>query len=108
MISRLRSLQIPLAVLLFLACVPFGAHAQNLVNYGILPLVFEDPGDWADIRRDDVLRFDRLRSILPSGRHVTVRNLNRDRTYRLVCHLSPRQLQMVLAGGLINAIRDNR
>ncbi|WP_419655519.1 AcnA2: aconitate hydratase (aconitase) [Desulfosarcina variabilis str. Montpellier] len=82
-------------------------HAQNLVNYGILPLVFEDPEDWSDIHQDDVLRFDRLRSVLSSIRHLEVHNLNRDRTYRLVHHLSRRQLQMVVSGGLINVIRNN-
>lgn len=82
-------------------------HAQNLVNYGILPLVLDDPEDWSDIHHEDVLRFDRLRSVLASSRHLDVHNLNRDRTYRLVHHLSRRQLQMVVSGGLINVIRNN-
>ena len=81
-------------------------HAQNLVNYGILPLTFEDPGDWEDIRREDVLRLENLRSVLPSGRRLEARNLTRDRTYRLVHRLSDRQLKVALAGGLINAIRQ--
>ena len=80
-------------------------HAQNLANYGILPLVFDDPGDWADIHLNDVLRIDNLRSVLSSSRQLEVRNLTRKRNYRLVHHLSERQLKMVLAGGLINAIR---
>jgi len=82
-------------------------HAQNLVNYGILPLVFETPEDRADIGRDDVLRFEGLRSALSSGRSIEVRNLSRDRTCRLVHDLSPRQVQMVLDGGLINTIRNS-
>jgi aconitate hydratase len=83
-------------------------HAQNLVNFGILPLIFEKPVDWEDISQDDVLRMENLRTVLPSGRRVEVRNLTRNRSYRLIHQLSGRQLKMVMAGGLINAIRQGR
>jgi aconitate hydratase len=82
-------------------------HAQNLANFGILPLTFEDPADWNDIQQDDVLRLDNLQTILSLGRRLDARNLTRDRTYRLNHILSERQLKMVLAGGLINAIRKD-
>jgi aconitate hydratase len=83
-------------------------HAQNLVNFGILPLIFEKPGDWEDIRQDDVLRLENLRPVLPSGRRIEVRNLTRNRSYRAIHQLSGRQLKIVMAGGLINAIRQGR
>jgi aconitate hydratase len=83
-------------------------HAQNLVNYGILPLIFDEPADFEDIRQDDVLRMDNLRTVFLSGRGLEVRNLTRTRTYRLSHRLSARQLKMVMAGGLINAIRQGR
>jgi aconitate hydratase len=83
-------------------------HAQNLVNFGILPLIFEQPIDWEDIRQDDVLRLENLRTVLPSGRRVEVRNLTRSRSYRVNYQLSGRQLKMVMAGGLINAIRQGQ
>jgi aconitate hydratase len=83
-------------------------HAQNLVNYGILPLIFDEPADFEDIRQDDVLRMDNLRTVFLSGRWLEVRNLTRTRTYRLSHRLSARQLKMVMAGGLINAIRQGR
>jgi aconitate hydratase len=83
-------------------------HAQNLVNYGILPLIFDEPADFEDIRQDDVLRMDNLRTVFLSGRGLEVRNLTRTRTYRLTHRLSARQLKMVMAGGLINAIRQSR
>jgi aconitate hydratase len=83
-------------------------HAQNLVNFGILPLIFEKLVDWEDIRQNDVLRLEHLRTVLPSGRRVEVRNLTRNRSYRVIHQLSGRQLKMVMAGGLINAIRQGR
>jgi aconitate hydratase len=78
-----------------------------LANYGILPLTFEDSADWNDIQQDDVLRLDNLQTVLSLGRRLDARNLTRDRTYRLNHILSERQLKMVLAGGLINAIRKD-
>ena len=83
-------------------------HAQNLANFGILPLIFDKPADWEDIRQDDVLRLENLRTVLPSGQRVEVRNLTRNRSYRVTFRLSGRQLKMVMAGGLISAIRQGR
>jgi aconitate hydratase len=83
-------------------------HAQNLVNFGILPLTFENPADWGDINQNDVLRLENLRTVLQSGRRIEVRNLTRSRSYRVIHQLSGRQLTMALAGGLINAIRQGR
>jgi aconitate hydratase len=83
-------------------------HAQNLVNFGILPLTFENPADWGDINQNDVLRLENLRTVLQSGRRIEVRNLTRSRSYRVIHQLSGKQLTMALAGGLINAIRQGR
>lgn len=83
-------------------------HAQNLANFGILPLIFDKPADWEDIRQDDELRLENLRTVLPSGQRVEVRNLTRNRSYRVTFRLSGRQLKMVMAGGLISAIRQGR
>ena len=55
-------------------------HAQNLVNFGIQPLTFENPADWEDIHQDDVLKLENLRTVLPSGRLLEVRNLTRNRS----------------------------
>jgi len=81
-------------------------HARNLANFGILALSFESPGDWDAIHPGDVLRLDDLQKTLKSGRRVRVENLTRGSVYTLVHRLSARQLEMVLAGGLINAIRQ--
>lgn len=81
-------------------------HAQNLVNFGILPLTFVNPGDWEEIRQDDVLRLEGLHSTLLSNHRLNASNLTRNCTYRLVHDLSGRQLKILLAGGVINATRN--
>jgi aconitate hydratase len=81
-------------------------HAQNLVNFGILPLTFEKPGDWEAIQPGDMLLLDNLRKTLQAGRKLQLQNTTRSQSYPLVHVLSGRQLRMVMAGGLINVIRQ--
>jgi aconitate hydratase len=77
-------------------------HWQNLVNFGVLPLEFEVESDHEGIERDDVLVFDDLHDRLRSkDRVLTAQNATRKETYRLRHRLSPRQVEMVVKGGLI-------
>ena len=81
-------------------------HAQNLVNFGILPLTFADPQDWQRIEPQDVLVLDNLRAGLQNGHQLSILNRTRHQSYPLTHALSERQLQVLLAGGLINFIRQ--
>ena len=81
-------------------------HSQNLVNFGILPLTFQDPGDWERIRLGDNLALTDLRASLQSGSKLRIRNTTRQQDYPVQHSLSGRQLNVLLAGGLINAIRN--
>jgi aconitate hydratase len=80
-------------------------HAQNLVNFGILPLTFDDPQDWERIDQEDTLILDNLIADLQTGRQVRIRNRTKNQVYTLIYTLSGRQLRVLLVGGLINAIR---
>jgi aconitate hydratase len=80
-------------------------HGQNLVNFGVLPLLFSDPADHEAIEPGDVLRLEGLRAALPAGRELEVVNATRGTTVRVRHELSPRQVSIVLAGGLINEFR---
>src|SRR5436305_6310747 len=77
-------------------------HWQNLVNFGILPLEFADPADYDRVEQDDVLVLDDLREVLnDDGRPVVAGNITKGERYELTHHLSPRQVDVILAGGLI-------
>ena len=80
-------------------------HWQNLINFGILPLEFTDAGDHGRIREGDELEARGLRAALGEDREIVVRNLTRDETYRLRHRLSPRQRELVAAGGQIPLLR---
>jgi len=74
-------------------------HWQNLANFGILALQFDNAGDYDSIERGDVLRLDGLRDQLAAGKPVTASHDGRD--LPLTHQLSERQVDMVLAGGRI-------
>ena len=81
-------------------------HKANLINSGILPLVFADPTDYDDIEQGDVLVLPNVRREIASGSDVTMLNKTKNRTYRLSCECSARQREMLLYGGLINMIKE--
>jgi aconitate hydratase len=81
-------------------------HWQNLANFGILALEFEDPADYDRIAQDDVLRFDGLRDALDDGSPLIAHNQTQDVDIKLCHRLSPRQVEAVLAGGVIPLLAD--
>ncbi|MGH3309641.1 MAG: aconitate hydratase, partial [Streptomyces sp.] len=88
-------------------------HWQNLVNFGVLPLEFEDGGDWERIEPGDTLRLDGLHDALtgeagspgslPEGT-LRLRNVTRDEEYAVRHRLSARQREAVTGGGVIPAL----
>jgi aconitate hydratase len=81
-------------------------HEQNLVNFGIAPLHFADESDRDRISQDDVLEIPRLREDIESGEEVEVRNTSDGESFTVRHELSPRQVEILLAGGLINWFRE--
>ena len=78
-------------------------HRQNLVNYGILPLTLVNAADYDRLKKDDVLRIDKLRGALKSGEDVT---LDCRGPLRARHGLTSSQIDVILAGGLINWRRN--
>ena len=76
-------------------------HRANLINWGIAPLEFDDPADYDRVERDDTLRFEALRSALAEGRSVTVIDARSGRRFQVRCVLTPRERDILVAGGLL-------
>ncbi len=76
-------------------------HKANLVNFGILPLVFRDPGDYEKIDQGDELEFRNVRETLLEGRALVVMVRNKGIDIELECSLQKRFLNIVLEGGLL-------
>lgn len=78
-------------------------HWQNLVNFGVLPLTFADPADYDGLEIGDVVEIADVAGTLKAGKAVTARV--RGREIALRHDLSDRQIEVLLAGGVINWLR---
>jgi aconitate hydratase len=76
-------------------------HRANLINWGLPPLEFTNPADYDTIERDDRLRFRGLRSGLATGAPVEVVNERTGARFSVRCLLTPRERDILLAGGLL-------
>jgi aconitate hydratase len=76
-------------------------HRANLINWGLAPLEFDNPADYEAIQRDDMLRFDGLRDSLLVGSKIAVTNERTGKIFHTRCVLTPRERDILLAGGLL-------
>ncbi len=77
-------------------------HRDNLINNGILPLVFSAGSDYDDIQQGDVLYLENLLDAIENAPTVSVLNRRSGNRYQAALNLSPRDRQLLLAGGTIN------
>ncbi|MGD0766202.1 MAG: aconitate hydratase [Dehalococcoidia bacterium] len=80
-------------------------HWSNLVNFGILPLVFVDEGDYERVAQGDELEIAGVRASIQQGNELRVRNLTQGSDLTVRHDLSPRQVQVVLAGGRLRYVK---
>jgi aconitate hydratase len=78
---------------------------QNLINFGIVPLEFVNNEDYKKLNQDDIIRLEGLRDALENGENVKLINESSDEEIELTYNLSDRQVQVILAGGVINYFR---
>jgi len=81
-------------------------HESNLVNFGIPPLRFIDPADYRALEQGDLIVIDQIRASLERGTPVLATNQTRQRQMRLGHALTPRQLDLLLAGGLASYLQS--
>ena len=80
-------------------------HESNLVNFGVVPLRFLNPADYESIEQGDELEMPDVRAAISAGRPVVARNKTQKAEYKLAPKLSPRQVEMLLSGGLTNYLK---
>ena len=80
-------------------------HWQNLVNFGILPLTLDDEVEYDRLDAGDILQLRDLHQQIRRDRQVEVRNATKGRTFTASHALSERQIDVLLAGGLIRWVR---
>jgi aconitate hydratase len=78
-------------------------HAANLINFGILPLVFQNEADYERINSGDILRIPGIRDALQRRSPLQVSNVTAGGDIAVVYELTDRQQKLILAGGALNA-----
>lgn len=81
-------------------------HRSNLINSGILPLVFENPADYDTFELGDELVIENAPQQVTQD-IIEVKNLTKDLVYKTKPNFSDLEQTMILKGGKINAIKYN-
>jgi aconitate hydratase len=77
-------------------------HKDNLVNFGILPLIFEDTADYESIDQGDELELSGLKEGLTSGETLVLKNRTKGKEIKVRHGYTKRQVDTILAGGKLN------
>jgi aconitate hydratase len=75
-------------------------HKANLINYGIVPLVLDDPAIYARLAQDDILEFAGIHGSLENGAPFTLKRQSDGLAFTAKNDLDARSRKILLAGGL--------
>ena len=78
-------------------------HRANLINFGIVPFTFENPGDYDLVEAGMPLQFDGIRAAIEGDGHATVKAGKR--TIKVFTALSGRERRLILCGGLLASLK---
>ena len=79
-------------------------HKGNLVNHGIIPMLFEDPQDYDRIEQGDELEITGLLDQIPT-RTVEVKDVTRNFTFKTRLDLTDNEVAVVLCGGQLRYLK---
>ncbi len=80
-------------------------HLANLINFGILPLTFENPADYALLTQGQTLELPGVKQLLLDGAERLPLQVG-DREIWVRVDLSARQRRLVAVGGALNLARE--
>ncbi len=83
-------------------------HFANLINFGILPLIFENPSDYDKIGQGDELYAPNILKELDEHKPVTFINKTKNNEeYKFKYNLTGRQVKIIKEGGLLNETKNS-
>ena len=80
-------------------------HVANLINAGIIPLTFKNAVDYDSVSQTDEIVLKNVRSGLKTG-EIILENKTTGKEITLSCSFTNRQVDILLAGGLINYTKN--
>lgn len=80
-------------------------HMANLINNGIIPLIFKNANDYDDIEEfDEIIIKDAVDGV--KKEKIIIENKTKGKIYLMKLEVSDRQKKMLIKGGLINSIKN--
>lgn len=76
-------------------------HRSNLINFGILPLLFQSSGDYEKAGKGDRLVIKDIISSLNSGQAFKVVNQTKGYVFEVTAKLNEREKTLIIKGGLL-------
>lgn len=84
-------------------------HRANLINFGIAPLIFDDPSDYDRIFKDDMLEVGNIKKLMLEGKsRFKSRIVTRDKGFMVKVDLTERERGILIAGGLLNYVKGGK
>jgi len=81
-------------------------HRANLINFGILPLMFKNEADYDVFEVGDELKIENVRENLLSGKELILENITKNKKIPLKHDLSERERQVIAVGGTLNFVKE--
>ena len=78
-------------------------HRANLINFGIVPFVFDDPRDYEKIKQGDALSLKGIRAAIEGDGVLTV-GAAKGARIKVRAELSAREKHLLLCGGLLASL----
>jgi aconitate hydratase len=82
-------------------------HRSNLINFGILPLVFDTPEDYGKVEAGDRIVIGNLFASLDGWQMYVVRNTTKGITFNVKSNLNSREKEIIRKGGLLPYTREH-
>ena len=84
-------------------------HRSNLINSGIIPLVFENPNNYSDFANGHELIMESAITQVQNAnanKFVLIKNATNGKEYKFIANFSEQEIEMLLKGGKINSIKS--
>ena len=80
-------------------------HKGNLINHGVVPMLFDEPSEYDHLNQEDQLEICDFLNGIRSNK-VTVKNLTTGRSFTCHLDLTSEETDVILAGGRLRYVKN--
>ena len=80
-------------------------HRANLINFGILPLIFTTSEDYDKIQQGDILVIQNIIESIKNDQIYHVKILNKDFSFKVISNLNSKESEIIIQGGLLPYVK---